>query len=162
LARHGEWTKPTSKSKGDGLISIERSISKDSQLASCSASIETSPPPKQFFTQAIKQHGLPEKVIVDGYSATHTAISELKAKNVLPQSTKVMTSKCLNNLIEHDDRTVKQRIYPMLGLKRLGNAAITISGIELIHKIRKGQFDASKISHSGVRVAQLWETVLSM
>ena len=49
----------------------------------------------------------------------------------------------------------------MLGLKSFRNAAITISGIELIHKIRKGQYDTSKISQSGVRVAQLWEAVLS-
>jgi transposase-like protein len=116
---------------------------------------------KQFFTQAIQNHSAPERITVDGYPATHTAISELKAEEVLPQNTKVRTSKYLNNLIEQDHRRVKQRIYPMLGLKSFRNAAITISGIELIHKIRKGQFDASKISHSGVRVAQLWETVLS-
>ena len=29
----------------------------------------------------------------------------------------------------------------MLGFKRLGNAAVTISGIELMYCIRKGQFD---------------------
>jgi hypothetical protein len=52
----------------------------------------------QFFTQAIKQHGLPEKSAVDGYPATHAAINELKAKNVLPQNTKVRTSKYSNNL----------------------------------------------------------------
>ena len=116
---------------------------------------------KQFFTQAIKQHGLPEKVTVDGYPATHTAISELKAKNVLPQSTKVRTSKYLNNLIEQDQRKVKQRISSMLGFKRFQNAAITISGIELLHKIRKGQFDTSKVVQSGVRAPQLWAAVLS-
>lgn len=57
----------------------------------------------------------------------------------------VRTSKYLNNLIEQDHRRVKQRVYPMLGFKRFENAAITISGIELIHKIRKGQFDTSEI-----------------
>ena len=33
---------------------------------------------KQFFAAAIKQHGAPEKITVDGYPATHCAISELK------------------------------------------------------------------------------------
>jgi transposase-like protein len=94
---------------------------------------------KQFFIQAIEQHGPLEKITVDGYPATHTVISEMKAKNVLPQSTKVRTSKYLNNLIEQGHRKVKQRIYSMLGFKRLQNAVITISGIELLHKIRKGQ-----------------------
>jgi transposase-like protein len=116
---------------------------------------------KLFFTQAIKQHGPAEKITVDGYPATHTAISELKAKEVLPQSTKVRTSKYLNNLIEQDHRKVKQRIYSMLGFKRLQNAAITISGIELMHKIRKRQFETSKIVQSGVGASQLWEAVLS-
>ena len=93
---------------------------------------------KRFFTQAINQHGSPERITVDGYPATHAALSELKTEEVLPQQTKVRTSKYLNNLIEQDHRRVKQRIYPMLGFKSFVNAAITISGIELAQRIRKG------------------------
>jgi transposase-like protein len=98
---------------------------------------------------------------LDGYPATHTAISALKAEEILPQHTKVRTSKYLNNLIEQDHRRVKQRIYPMLGFKRFMNAAITISGIELMHQIRKGQFDISAAGIRGVRVSQLWDAVLA-
>jgi transposase-like protein len=117
---------------------------------------------RQFFTQAIKQHGAPEKISVDGYPATHTAISELKTEEVLPQSTKVRTSKYLNNLIEQDHRKVKQRIYPMLGFKKFRNAAVTISGIELVQQIRKGQFDTSAlIEREGGRISHLWDAVLS-
>lgn len=116
---------------------------------------------RRFFTQAIKQHGAPEKITVDGYPATHTAISELKAKEVLPQSTQVRTSKYLNNLIEQDHRRVKQRIYPMLGFKRFTNAVVTISGIELVQKIRKGQFDTSAISQERTSVVQVWEAILA-
>ena len=116
---------------------------------------------KRFFTQAIKQHGPPEKITVDGYPATHTAVSELKAENLLPQGTKVRTSKYLNNLIEQDHRRIKQRIYPMLGFKRFGNAAITISGIELIHRIRKGQFDTSAVIKGRACVLQMWDVVLA-
>ena len=65
---------------------------------------------------------------------------ELKADGSLPADTKLRSSKYLNNLIEQDHRSVKQRIAVMLGLKRFQNAAITISGIELMHRIRKGQF----------------------
>ena len=39
---------------------------------------------RQFFTQAIKQHGASEKISVDGYPATRIAISELKTEEVLP------------------------------------------------------------------------------
>ena len=63
----------------------------------------------------------------------------LKAEGVLPANVVVRTSKYLNNLVEQDHRRVKQRYYPMLGFKRFGNAAVTISGIELIQKIKKGQ-----------------------
>jgi transposase-like protein len=86
---------------------------------------------KQFFTQAINKHGSSERITVDGYPATHAALGELKTEDVLPQQTKVRTSKCLNNLIEQDHSRVKQRVYPMLGFKRFVNAAITISRIEL-------------------------------
>ena len=72
------------------------------------------------------------------------------------------TSKYLNNLIEQDHRRVKQRVYPMLGFKRFENAAVTISGIELAHKIKKEQFDMSTVEQTGVRVQQLWEAVLAL
>lgn len=49
---------------------------------------------KQFFTQAIKQHGPLAKITVDGYPATQTAISELKAEAVLPHSTQVLNKVC--------------------------------------------------------------------
>jgi transposase-like protein len=69
------------------------------------------------------------------------------------------TSKYLN-LIEQDHRRVKQRIYPMLGCKKLVNAAVAISGIELAHKIKKGQFDISGLGVDGGKVPQIWEAVL--
>lgn len=40
---------------------------------------------------------------------------------------------------------MKQRIYPMLGFKRFRNALVTISGIELAQKIRKGQFNIASL-----------------
>jgi len=93
---------------------------------------------RRFFTQAIEKHGAPEKITVDGYAATHSAIDELREVAFLPQDVIIRTSKCLNNLIEQDHRRVKQRVYPMLGFKRFDNAAVTISGIELAQRIKKG------------------------
>lgn len=73
---------------------------------------------------------------------------------------KVWTSKYLNNLIEQDHRRAKQRVYPMLGFESFRNAAVTISGIELVQKIRKGQFDIAKLTnHVDVRVPEMWEAV---
>ncbi len=53
---------------------------------------------------------------------------------------------------------MKQRIYPMRGFKKFENAAVTIGGIELEHKIKRGQFD---ISLSKERAPLIWETVLA-
>jgi transposase, IS6 family len=56
---------------------------------------------------------------------------------------------------------VKQRCYPMLGFKVFGNAEVTLSGIELANKIKKGQFDTSEITGPGVMILQVWEAVLA-
>lgn len=37
----------------------------------------------------------------------------------------------------------------MLGLKSLASAAITIHGVELMHRIRKGQFDLRDLATQG-------------
>jgi transposase-like protein len=59
---------------------------------------------KRFFTRAIEKQGVPEKITVDGYAATHTAIGDLREVVLLPQNVIVRTSKYLNNLIEQDQR----------------------------------------------------------
>jgi transposase-like protein len=86
----------------------------------------------------------------------------LKEGGVLPSEMKVWTSKYLNNIVEQDHRRVKQRIYPMLGFKRFGNAVVTISGIELAQKIRKGQFNIANL-RTGMRVMvpQIWDAVIA-
>ena len=94
---------------------------------------------KAFFRKAIKgQHDAPRTITLDGYAASHRAVRELKADGLLPAETKLRSSKYLNNLIEQDHRGVKQRIATMLDFKGFATAAITIAGIELMHRIRKG------------------------
>ena len=57
---------------------------------------------------------------------------------------------------------MKQRVYPMLGFKQFRNAAVTISGIELVRQIRKGQLDTSWVA-IGTRVpaAHIWAMVIA-
>ncbi len=116
---------------------------------------------KRFFIKAIGNNEAPQKITLDGYQASHQAVAELKAEGVLSASVEVRTSKYLNNLIEQDHRRVKQRYYPMLGFKSFSNAAVTLSGIELVQKIKKGQFDTSNISNVAALVPQVWEAVLA-
>ena len=86
----------------------------------------------------------------------------MKAEGVLPAKVVVRASKYLNNLIEQDHQRVKQRYYPMLGFKRFSNAVVTLSGIELAQKIRKGQFDTTSVHQAGALVGQVWEAVLTV
>jgi IS6 family transposase len=109
----------------------------------------------------LESYGAPEKITLDGYAATHTAVRELKEARILPVNVCVRTSKYLNNLIGQDHRRVKQRVYPLLGFKRFKNAAATISGIELAHKIKKGQFNISGLAVDEGKVPQVWEAVLA-
>jgi transposase-like protein len=116
---------------------------------------------RRFFTRAIQRHGIAVRITLDGYPATHAAVAALKEGGVLPSRMKVWTSRYLNNIVEQDDRRVKQRIYPMLGFKRFGNAVVTNSGIELVQKTRKGRFNIANLRKGmRVRVAQIWEAVI--
>jgi transposase-like protein len=115
----------------------------------------------RFFRKAIGNHQAPEKVTLDGYEATHRAVAELKSEGVLPTQTEVRTNKYLNNVIEQDHRRIKRRYYPMLGFKKFRNAKVTLSGIELAARIKKGQFDTSAISGSTTMVLQIWEAVIA-
>jgi putative transposase len=116
---------------------------------------------KRFLQQAITKRGVPEKITLDGYAASHVAVAELQEEGLLPAGLTVRTSKYLNNVIEQDHRRVKQRVRPMLGFKRFAHATITITGIELIHQIKKNQFDVSAICSPQTRTPQVWEAVLA-
>ena len=48
----------------------------------------------------------------------------------------------------------------MLGFKRFRNAMTTISGIELMHRIRKGQFNFSMLGLKDTAALAVWNTVL--
>jgi transposase-like protein len=76
----------------------------------------------------------------------------------------VRTSKYLNNRIEQDHRRVKQRLRPVLGLKSFRTAGVVISGIELAEKIKKKQFQLSKLSNLGGPTAtmpEIWQAALA-
>ena len=116
---------------------------------------------KAFLRKAIKnQQHAPQTITLDGYAASHRAVRELKADGSLPADTKLRSSKYLNNLIEQDHRGVQQRIAVMLGFKEFRNAAVTIAGIELMHRIRKGQFGLGRLGVQGGAAPAVWNAVL--
>ena len=117
---------------------------------------------KAFFRRAFKTQGrLPSKVTLDGYQASHRAARELLAQHRDGARTRIRSSKYLNNLIEQDHRSIKLRLGPMLGFKRFRHAATTIAGVELVHRIRKGQFALAKVRAAGKAAPEIWSAVLA-
>ena len=110
----------------------------------------------------IRSQGLaPKTITLDGYAASHRAVREMKTDQFLLADTTLRPSKYLNNLIEQDHRNIKFRVNAMLGFKRFRNAAITISGIELMHRIRKCQFNLARLRLKDTTAPAIWKAVLS-
>lgn len=100
-----------------------------------------------FFRAAVSQEDVqwPEKINVDGNSATHRALRLLATEDHRWQIhrwqiVEVRSRRYLNNVVEQDHRAIKQRCAPMLGLKSFRSAAITLAGVELAHRVRKHQY----------------------
>jgi IS6 family transposase len=117
---------------------------------------------KAFFRKAFRNQGsTPRTITLDGYAASHRAVREMKADRQLHKNTKVRSSKYLNNLIEQDHRGVKSRLAPMLGFKGSRTAAITTAGVELLHRIHKGQFNLRGLRLEDRSASALWTAVLA-
>jgi transposase-like protein len=119
---------------------------------------------KAFFRRPFKSQGrLPQKITLDGYQASHRAAREILKEHQRGKRTKIRSSKYLNNLIEQDQRSIKLRLGPILGLKRFRSASITIAiaGIELIHRVRKGQFKLGRLRIKDNRAPEIWNAVLA-
>ena len=97
----------------------------------------------RFLRKAIDQCGMPQKIIIDksgantaaidDYNTDHETGIELRVAGLGPQA------KYLNNIVEQDHRAIKRLTRPMLGFKSFWSAVITLTEIELMHMIRKGQ-----------------------
>ena len=90
-----------------------------------------------FLRKAIRNQGLPEKVTIDQSGANTKAIEHYNRDH--HTAILIRHSKYPNNLIEQDHRAVKRLVRPMLGFKSFWAARCTISGMEVMHAIRKGQ-----------------------
>jgi transposase-like protein len=91
----------------------------------------------RFLRKAIGQHGKPKKITIDKSGANTAAIESYNEER--EADIEIRRIKYLNNIVEQDHRAVKRVTRPTLGFKSFRSAAATLSGIELMHLIRKGQ-----------------------
>jgi putative transposase len=101
---------------------------------------------KRFLRKALKRHGRPEQIVIDGSQTNREAILSCDAESRLQDRSRrrlkpirVRQSQYLNNRIEQDHRAIKRRVRPMLGFKSVDSARVILGGIELVHMLRKQQ-----------------------
>lgn len=101
---------------------------------------------KRFLRQALKRHGRPERIVIDGSQTNREAILSCDTTDRLQDRSKrelkpirIRQSAYLNNRIEQDHRAIKRRVRPMLGFQSMATARVILGGIELIHMMRKQQ-----------------------
>jgi putative transposase len=92
---------------------------------------------KRSLTKAIRRHGVPEKITIDGSAANEAAIKSYNAEH--GTTIEIRQIKYLNNIVEQDHRAVKRVTRPMLGFKAFEAAQCTLVGVELMHMIKKRQ-----------------------
>jgi putative transposase len=117
-----------------------RAVDKTGQTIGC---LLTEPRDEQaarrFLIKAIHRHGVPEKVTIDGSEANAAAIrSDNRAHGT---AIIIRQVKYMNNMVEQDHRVVKRVTRPMLGFKSFDAAQCTLTGIELMHMLRKDQLE---------------------
>ncbi|WP_120634179.1 IS6 family transposase [Ruegeria sp. EL01] len=101
------------------------------------------PAATKFFARMLEVNGLPRKVVIDKSGANTAgikAINKMLKGFGCPIPVEMVRRKYLNNIVEQDHRFIKRRTRPMLGFKSFESASATLSGIEVAHMIRKGQF----------------------
>jgi len=94
-----------------------------------------------FFKKIIHRRSphCPETINVDGNGAYTLAKRKLEKEGKWPEKLKLRQNKYVNNIIEQDHRRVKWKMNHAMGYSSHNTATDTITGIETIHKLRKGQ-----------------------
>ena len=108
---------------------------------------------KRFLTKAIRRHGVPEKITIDGSAANEAAIKSYNEEH--GTAIIIRKRKYLNNIVEQDHRAVKRVTRPMLGFKAFDAAQDTLVGIALMHMIKKRQM-VVEAGEEGLTAAELF------
>ena len=90
-----------------------------------------------FLRKAIRHNATPEKITIDKSGANKPAIESHNTEHKV--GIEIRQVKYLNNIVEQDHRATKRLVRSMLRFKSYWSAAVTLTGIELMHMTRKGQ-----------------------
>ena len=101
---------------------------------------------KAFFRKAFRENRRPDKVTIDKSGSNKAALDSFNKDVSEEEKMEIRQIKYLNNIVEQDHRFIKKRTRPMLGFKNFHSAKATISGIENIRMIQKGQIIGQKPS----------------
>jgi transposase-like protein len=119
----------------------------------------------QAFFRSVVANGRvpwPDKINIDGNKATLCGLRLLGEEDHRWRQVEVRACRYLNNVVEQDHRAIKQRCASMLGLKSFRSAAITLAGVELAHRIRKGQHSIPLSRHrKRSSLKEMWDRALS-
>ena len=98
----------------------------------------------KFLIKAIENNGKPELINIDKSGANKSAIKLYNRRNY----SRIVIRQCkyLNNIVEQDHRMIKWRIIQGLGFKEFESAKRTLSGIEVVHMLRKNQIVNPRIT----------------
>ncbi len=99
---------------------------------------------QSFLIKAIENNGKPELINIDKSGSNKHAIRIYNKRSC--SKIEIRQCKYLNNTVEQDHRFVKKRIIKGLGFKEFESAKRTLSGIEIVHMIRKGQLISNRKS----------------
>jgi len=99
---------------------------------------------QSFLIKAITNNGKPELINIDKSGANTHAIRIYNKRSF--SKIEIRQCKYLNNIVEQDHRFVKKRIVRGLGFKEFESAKRTLSGIEIVHMIRKDQLISNRKS----------------
>lgn len=99
---------------------------------------------QSFLIKAIENNGEPELINIDKSGSNKHAIKIYNKRSF--SKIQIRQCKYLNNIVEQDHRFVKKRIVRGLGFKEFESAKRTLSGIEIVHMIRKDQLVSNRAS----------------
>ena len=94
----------------------------------------------------LKNNDVPEKINIDKSGANTAGIKKINKEKDIDIT--IRRVKYLNNIIEQDHRFIKRLTKHILGFKSFLTAKATLTGIELMHMLRKNQikFENSNLS----------------